>query len=225
MPLHSVPDVELRDHCKRAIEGLEYWLRRLIDQELTTRYGANYLDAIEAGSQRVIRNEIAQRLKSFRDAQPTRYSRPIDAALLNDEIDIICKASLFNNCFKDALFAAFPHGNDEARVFLERLLAPRNALYHANPVSVHDAYRVLCYTTDVIESLKAYYLQENMAQEFNVPTVIQVRDSKGHVVHFSDPQRIVGHADFSNDPLSYLRCGDTISIEVEIDPSFRLHRI
>lgn len=43
MPLHSIPEKDLRDYCRRSIETLEVWLRRLIDEELRKVYGSNYL--------------------------------------------------------------------------------------------------------------------------------------------------------------------------------------
>jgi len=223
MPLHSLKESELRDHCKRAIEGLELWLRRLIHDKLSAAYGGNYLDAARPDGTRVIRSELARTLTERQKNEPKRYSRPIDAALLEDEISIICNPALYKPHFEDALVAAFPLGNDSARVTLERLVGPRNALYHANPVSIHDAYRVLCYTLDVVESLKAYYVKQNMAQQYNVPTVIRVTDSLGHVVSMSTANRHpvgVGSIDYSNDSSAYLHCGDTLTIDVEVDPAF-----
>jgi hypothetical protein len=209
----------LRDHCKRSIEALEHWLRRLIDREFTEKYGAGYLDADRPGSGRLIRGEMARRLKDLAAQHPGRYPRPIDAATLEDIIDLICNPELYRIHFADALSTAFPESHMEARTFLSRLVPPRNALHHANPISVHDAYRVLCYTQDVIAALKEYYRKQNMNQQFNAPTFIRVSDSVGHVFHLSDRD---GPAmlDYSQDNRAYLRFGDTISIEVDVDPTF-----
>jgi len=223
MPLYSIRGSELRDHCKRAIEGLELWLRRLIDDKLSAAYGGNYLDATKPDGGRVIRGELARTLTERQSNEPKRYSRRIDAALLDEEISIICNPALYETHFEDALKPSFPLGAESARVILERLIPPRNALYHANPLSVHDAHRVLCYTLDVIEALKDYYAKQNMAQQYNVPTVIRVTDSLGHVVYLSTANRHPGGfamIDYSNDASAYLRCGDTLSIDVEVDPTF-----
>jgi hypothetical protein len=223
MPLHSVLESELRDHCKRSIEALELWLRRLIDQMLSSVYGPSYIDAIKPGGHRVVKTEIAKRLKERAAKEPSRFHRLIDAALLDDTIDLICNPELYELHFKKALQAAFPNGHPEARTFLERLVPPRNALYHANPISVHDAYRVLCYSLDIISALQTYYRGQNMQQQFNVPTVIRIVDSFGHAV---DRSGLIGHPDgpamldYSRDEQSYLRSGDTLSIEVDVDPSF-----
>ena len=223
MPLYSMPENEMRNHCKRAIEGLEFWLRRLIDNRLSDAYGPNYVDATRADGSRIIRSELSRKLVERLKAEPQRFSRDIDAALLDEQIDIICNPVLYKDHFRVALESLFPQGNEVARTTLQRLIAPRNALYHSNPLSVHAAYRVLCYSMDVVEALKDYYARISMAEQYNVPTVIKVSDSLGRVEHLSGSNRHPnGPAmiDYSNDASAYLRCGDTISIEVEVDPAF-----
>jgi hypothetical protein len=223
MPLYAVPERELRDHCKRTIETLELWLRRLIDDALSASYGANYIDAIKPSGDRVIRNQVGKALKERTAKEPSRFPRVIDAALLDEQIDLICHPELYKSHFKSALGSAFPLGCEEARTFLGRLVKPRNALYHANPVSLLDAHRVLCYSLDVIDALKTYYAKDNLSQQYNVPLIVRVSDSLGHVTNMSGSNRHPqGSAmlDFSLDGASHLRCGDTISIEVEVDPTF-----
>ena len=221
MPLYSLAEKDLRDHCKRAIETLEQWMRRLIDQKLTESYGADYLNAKRTSGDRVIKKGIAEALTERKAKEPDRYPTPISAAVLEDEIELLCKPKLYKEHFADALKSAFPEGNDEARTFLTRLIPIRNALSHSNSISVHDAYRVLCYTHDVIQSIKDYYKAVNMAQLFNAPTIIRVTDSLGHDRPLSDPNRTVAAIlDFSRDNKDFLHCGDTLSIEVDIDPTF-----
>jgi len=224
MPLYTISEAQMRDGCKRAIEGLELWLRRLIDIKLTEAYGQDYLDAQRADKSRAINSGLAKTLTERRSQEPARFVRPIDAAFLADQIQIICNPTLYRDHFADALSDVFPQGNDSARTFLNRLVTPRNALSHANPVSVHDAYRVLCYSMDVVEGLKTYYARVNMANLYNVPTVVKILDSLGHVVYLSSSNRNPdGPAivDYSRDEKSYLRCGDSISITAEVDPTFR----
>lgn len=223
MPLHELTETQLRDACRRQIEGLERWLRRLIDERLIAAYGDNYIDAVKDGGDAVIKSEICRRLKGRLSAEPHRFSRIIDAADLEDAVAIVCKPELYKSHFRDAFADAFPDGCVEARTYLSRLLSPRNALSHARPISVHDAYRVLCYSQDVIASLKTYYRINGMQNQYNVPTAIRVTDSLGHEVVLSDSNRHpVGSAmiDFSQEARAHLRCGDTISIEVDVDPSF-----
>lgn len=221
--LHSMPESEMRDQCKRAIEGLEYWLRRLIDGRLTEAYGPAYVDAIRADGSRILKSEIARDLLERTKAEPRRFSKIIDATFLDEQIEIICNPVLYKDHFKVALGGLFPQGGEVARTTLQRLVAPRNALYHSNPVSIHDAYRVLCYSMDVIEAFKEYYARMSMGRQYNVPTVIRISDSLGRVVHLSDSNRHPdGPAtiDHSKDAAAFLRRGDVLSIEVDIDPTF-----
>ncbi|HEY3622381.1 MAG TPA: hypothetical protein VGL12_08290 [Roseiarcus sp.] len=61
-----------------------------------------------------------------------------------------------------------------------------------------------------------------MKNQFNVPTIIRVVDSLGHVYSFATKHDDSGFkmVDFSRDGKSILRCGDTLSIEIEVDPTF-----
>lgn len=223
MPVHSVSESQLRDSCRRALEGLELWLRRLIDCQLTVSYGPDYVNAQRQDGSRVIKKDLAEILAKRRSGNPTRFIRPVDAAFLPEQIQIVCNPRLYREHFRIALGGAFPGGNECLRILLNRLVESRNALAHANVISAHDAYRILCYSADVIEGLKAYYVEVNMASLYNVPTVVRIIDSLGHVVHLSQSNRNPdGPAivDFSRNEGSYLHCGDTLSIEVEVDPAF-----
>jgi hypothetical protein len=81
----------------------------------------------------------------------------------------------------------------------------------------------LCYAHDVIDCLKEFYKKQNVETEYNVPTILVLRESFGHVVHRSEMIEIgVGclYTTPSGDPARYLRPGDTLSLEVEVDPTF-----
>ena len=223
MSLYRVPESDMRDECKRTIEALELWLRRLIDDKLSETFGSDYLSASRADGPSVIGGKLAHSLLACQSQDPKRFARPIDAALLEDEISIVCNPELYKRCFREALSSVFPDGNDAMRTVLRRLVAARNTLSHANPLSVHDAYRVLCYSMDVIEGLKNYYAEINMSQSYNVPTVVRVWDSLGHEVYLSGANRDADGPvviDYSRDDSAHLRCGDSISIEVNVDPTF-----
>lgn len=223
MPLHTLTQDELRSYCKSAIEALEYWLRRLIDQRLSATHGENFLNALDEHGDNLIKKETRESIVARYQGATDRYSRQIDAALLDDTIGIICKQRLFEQYFREPLQAAFPDGHHEARTFLRRLVEPRNRLYHANTISVRQAEQVICYSNDVINSIKLFYLNNSMSQDYNVPTIIKVEDSFGHSVHDGGIKRNntgAGLIDFRDDSRSDLRPGDTLSIEVEIDPSF-----
>ena len=108
-------------------------------------------------------------------------------------------------------------------MFLERLIEPRNALAHSNPLSIRQAEQVICYSHDVIDAIKLYVEAINMAEDYNAPTIIKVNDSRGLVFHDSEIRKNrtgLGFVRLTEDRSAWLRVGDTLSLEVEVDPSF-----
>lgn len=220
--LQKVTDVELRSICKERIEALEHWLRRLIDDLLAPTY-EDYFVYVDAKGNRLIRGSLSQQVERRRANEPTRYPRKIDAVLLEDAVDIICKPELFRLHFGKPLSEAFPQGREEARTFLSRILVPRNNLAHANAISIRQAEQVICYANDIIESIKNHYRECGMQQEFNVPLILRVTDSFGQV--FMRSQFRPCHdggimKTFLDQPQYFLRPGDTLVLELEVDSSF-----
>jgi hypothetical protein len=220
--MHQYSDSEIRNICKEKLEALEHWLRRLIDLTLTPVYGDIFTYEDEKGN-RLVKAKVSSSVEDRLRKEPTRYSRKIDAILLDDAIDIICKPELFKSHFKEPFNVAFPDGRDVTRTFLKHLSDPRNRLAHANPISSRQAEQVVCYTNDVIDSIKEFYRVENMQVEFNVPLIIKVIDSFGNTYHreniakASTGEILIDH---SNDSNYYLRPNDILTLEVEVDPSF-----
>jgi hypothetical protein len=214
---------DLRQMCRERIESLEYWLRRLIDVTLTQKFG-DYFAYVDEKSNRLISNKIADAIKKRTINEPHRYGRPVDAILFEDAISIICNPQIYPN-FSDALALAFPHGCDVARSFLLRLVEPRNLLAHANPISVRQAEQVVCYTNDVIDSIKAYYKSQNMSQEYNAPSILRYWDSVGNARHRN--QCMLGHdgilLNFVDVPEYHFRPGDYFAFDVEVDAAFQSH--
>ncbi len=220
--IFKLKDSEIRNICKERLEALEHWLRRLIDDELSGAYG-DYFSYEDDKGNRVIKNRLCKDLEERLNRESDRYSRKIDAVLLDDSIDIICNPHLFNKHFKNALSQAFPEGASVARTFMKRLSDPRNRLAHANAISLRQAEQVICYTNDIIESIKKYYRDKNMEEEYNVPLILKVTDSFGNSFHRHQFQECHDGGimkNLSEDPKFYLRPGDMLTLEVEVDPSF-----
>lgn len=220
--LSSFKDSEIRNVCKEKIESLEHWLRRLIEDTLTPVYG-DYFNCADSAGNRLIKSELARQVAGRRASEPLRYPRKIDAVLLENAIDILCNPELFRKHFRSALDAAFPDGREEARTFLSRLLAPRNNLAHANAISVRQAEQIICYSNDVIDSLKGFYREMGMQEAYDVPLILKVTDSFGSVFARAqcDPSPTGGiQLNLVGEPQMHLRPGDVLTIELEIDPSF-----
>lgn len=220
--LLRMSDSEIRSICKDRIESLEHWLRRLIDDMLSPPYG-DYFTHVDSHGNRLIRKSLSDQIDQRRRSEPGRYPRKIDAVLLDDSIAIICNDQLFGLHFRAPLSQAFPEGREEARTFLQRLVAPRNQLAHANAISLRQAEQVVCYSNDVIDSLKAFYIGAGMQSEYNVPLILRVTDSFGSTYMRSQFQANPGGGILKgmyDEPRFYLRPGDTLTVEVEVDPAF-----
>jgi hypothetical protein len=219
--LDEQKDSDIRSICKDRIEALEHWLRRIIDELLKAKYG-DYFKYVDQKGNRLFGQKLIEQVENRRTKEPTRYPRAIDAILLDDAIDIICRPDLWT-LFRVPLQMAFPDGSAEARTFLTRLTDPRNRLAHANPIGIRAAEQVICYSNDVIESLKFYYRDQGMQQQYNVPLILKVTDWLGNVYmknQFSPHPGGGGALDFRARKEYLLRVGDVITIEIEVDPSF-----
>ena len=108
MPFSRLEEEEKRSICKKEIENLENWLRRLVHELLSKEYGKNYLEHKDDNNNYLISRKIMQNVNKRIEDEPTRFPRCIDAFYLSDLIYIICKDDLYNKFFKDPLFKAFP---------------------------------------------------------------------------------------------------------------------
>lgn len=218
MSLHLVPQKDLRDYCRRLIDTLEIWLRQLIHDKLLEAYGENYLEASDGNGKAILGGKLRVPISERRRKAPKRYPRPIDAAQLEETINILCHPKLFAVHFKVAVKEAYPCGCEQARATLEKLIEPRNRLSHSNVITVRDAERIICYVGDAIDSLKSHYAEIGMAKDYNAPRITRVTDSLGNVRIFSENLQHIDSADFRQSRPLYP--GDTISAEVEVDSTF-----
>ena len=221
---HHLPLVTLREICRTTIETLEKWLRRLIEQELRNDYGDNYLWFQDDHGNYIIKKSIRENVKTRRTDEPKRYPRDIDAILLDDAVDILLNPVFYKKYFRESLLDAFPDGQEEGRTFFNRIIEPRNYLSHANPITIRQAEQVICYSNDIIDSLKKYYEMKGMQQMYNVPTIIQISDSKGNSFYDAEinkSRNSTGSASLNLQTSgNELYPGDNLRIEIEVDPTF-----
>ena len=214
-------DIETRDlraHSRDALELLEAWLRRLIHHVLSTKYGADYLDATDQSGNRVVKMDTVKDVRKRIEAEAGRYSREVDALHLEQALDIVCRESLWRAHFRPALEPAFSGNRDSTRAMLQRLVDPRHRLSHQNPVSHHDCLRLLCYSRDVVAAITEYFQTVSGTMEFNAPFFSVARDSLGHEWHFAQPG--TGSVGNHKLPIASLRPGDVLRLEVEVDAAF-----
>ena len=213
-------DEEIRGYCRQVLETLEYWLRQIIDEELTKAFGVNYFDASDKGGSPLISKRSTDEIKGRKSQEPTRFIRLVDAAFLDDIIALICHQELSAPYFRKYFETNYPNGVNELRTILNRLVDPRNRLSHANSISTRNAEQIICYSHDIIDSIKAYYINSKTHMDFNVPRIIRFKDSFGNQVNFNQSNEGHPSVNYKNDEKAFLRPGDTLEIELEIDQSF-----
>jgi hypothetical protein len=214
--MHDQSFEEIRVAARQKLETCELWLRRLIHEVFLDSFGPSYFDEGKHNGNHLFRSEVRKHAIERMSAEASRYKRKIDTLTLDQIVDTLCKKDLYTEFFRPALSEAYPDGNAEARTFLGRLVGVRNALSHSNPISVHDAERAFCYCDDIILSLKSYYEEQNMAQEYNAPRFTRFSDSLGNTEHLLDTQKALSFRDGPS-----LHSGDIIRLEVEVDASFQ----
>ncbi len=200
---------DLRAYCRTAIESLELWGRRLIDDLMTEEYGIDYLHANLPTGENIISTERLRRLEKRRLDEPQRYLRWVDTLFLDDIRYILCKEMFYQKLFKPALDYIYKQGRKEADFYLQALEPIRNNLSHANPISIRQAEKAVCYSHDFIDGIQEYYKDRGKERMWNVPTIIKITDSLGN--QFVNRNNHI-------DQIFYV--GDTYSLNAEIDSSF-----
>lgn len=219
MPFFKLSESEIREISKKHIESLEYWLRRVIHNSLSNYYGEKYWLYRNENEIYIIKKDIREKVSNRLAANGERFSRWIDATLLEHLIDIICKQNLYELHFKPFFESNFPLGREQLRFYLKNLSETRNRLYHVNPISIRQAEQAVCYSNDIIEAIKYNYLQLNRFMDFNAPSILSVTLSNGEK-YYRQQMIKASNGVILNLRNSKFRCGDRIKIELEIDSSF-----
>ena len=216
MALHLVSSEELRVACRQRLESCELWLRRLVHDQLRKEFGENYIDAASIDEHAIfktsIRRHVAARLAAASDH---RYRRPIDTLQLDHLATVICKPDSYGKFFRSAFQREFPMGSEHLRIVINRLVPIRNALSHANPLTINDAERALCYSSDIISSLTKHYADIGMNQEFDAPMFTRFSDSIGDVEYPKSSEEQINFVG-----RRALRCGQNVRFEVEVDSHY-----
>lgn len=222
--MNDLTEAERKDLARRHLDSAESWLRRIIESKLLPQFGPNYLD--EAGGCKVISKDIRRQISQRFLSDRTRFPRIIDAADLGHAVAIALHPELYSQNFRDALQLAFPEGAPEARTFLGRLEEIRNKIAHGGTCSQRDLERAVCYSNDLIDSIRKYFKERNMERQFNVPTFIRMVDNRGNDFHLTHDAGRHGHfIDIRDRGSGDLYVGDELVIEAEIDPAFTGYRV
>lgn len=219
MPFLKLSELELRELAKQHIEALEFWLRRVVEEGLVAAAGVTYWQNEPPIIREKVRSQINERISK---SPSGRFPRWIDATLLEHLIELICRNDLFDNYYKPHFIEIFSISFSERREYLkfilEKLAIVRNALYHINPLSVRQVEQAVCYTNDILDSIKNHYQKTNRQMSFNVPSIFTFSDSLGRVIHYRNNAPEWKHINYEGVRTFYL--GDRVRFSVEIDASF-----
>lgn len=214
---YTYTEEQLRSICRQSIESLEMWARRLIHEKFTKKYGPEYVDYKITSENYLIKKEVREHIQAMLKKEPQRFHRAVDTLFFEHIIYFLCNPAFYHDLFSEALEYAYPNGNNEVRTFLNRIIPIRNALSHSNPISIRQAEQAICYSHDFVDGLKKYYKAKGMEQMWNVPRIIRITDSLGNSYDNSTDT----HGQQSIFDLNYaFNCGDTYSVNIDVDSSF-----
>lgn len=209
-------ETEIRNSAKEALESLEHWSRRVINDKFVEKYGADYFDYKLESGENLIKGEILRNISDRMREDPNRFPRKIDAILMEDIAYFLCKDSFYSDFFKEILEHDFS-GQDEVRSRMKILKDIRNKLYHGNPISYREAEQAICYSHDFIDCYKAHYIEIGKEKEYNVPFFVKVEDSLGRCGYRDETKLEKLSLPYEK---TKLRPGDVYKIWVEVDDSF-----
>lgn len=216
---NNTPDTlvrEARDEiARRYLDSAENWLRKLAHYKL----GGERADYITGGKWKKDRmNAAVSKLTKY----PDKYKRQIDSTTFEQLIYIVCHPEYWKDNFHPALQSAYPLGAEEARIFLERLKDIRNDVSHGQSCSARQLERAICYSNDVSDSIKLFFRDINMGQEYDVPMFTKYSDNAGNSSNFEGISVEINNRilDLRKSQTGDLRPGDTLVAQIEVDQSY-----
>lgn len=219
----NMTNVEIREVSRTTIESLEMWIRRLIDSQMRIKYGESYIYFQKSSGDYIVKKAVREKVRMRKETESNRFPRDIDALDLDNAKEILFHPELYPE-FREALIEVFPVGVEMGRAIMDRIVGSRNHLAHANHISTRQAEQSICYSHDIIDSIKNYYTKVGKEKMYNVPSIIQYMDSIGTIKYepeINASRNDVGaHFAFNNNEEKLLYPGDMLTLEVEVDPSF-----
>lgn len=206
-----------KDSARRHIEQLEKWLRSIIDYELNSAYGNDYLRYTDKAGQKIIKKKILDNITNRIKKEPKRYTRIIDATLTGELKYIICKEELFDLYFKKYFDNL---SREDVLKKLTKVEQARNPLFHSNEISETQFYQVLCYSKELTNEMKQYYSKNNLENEFNLPLITKFIEHNNGIEILRN--KFLGFTDGTKGVKIFenIFVGEELRFEIEVDPTF-----
>lgn len=103
---------------------------------------------------------------------------------------------------------------------LDRLVDHRNPLMHGHACGVRALEQCVCYSNDLIDACKAFFMKINKERQYDAPTFTRFTDSNGNIFHVTAPEGQNSIFDAREGANGTLHVGDVVTFEVEIDESY-----
>lgn len=203
--------------ARRYVDAAESWLRKLIHHQLQAHRGDYYLTA---GG--VLKTAETKSLQAKIASDPAKYPREVDATSFEQAQKIVCHCDRWEPYFATMLGSAYPLGYLECQHFLNRLISVRNDLQHGRTCSARGLEQAICYTNDLSDAIKAFFREQNMTREYDVPMFVKYVDSLGNQSTLENVSTVISSRiiDWRTNGIGDLRPGDTLVAEVTVDPTF-----
>lgn len=107
---HDYTQEELRAYCRSCIESLEIWARRLVHEKMSETYGADYLNAVLATGEPLVKADIKKHVRTMMAKEPDRFKRPVDTLFIDQIIYFLCNPKWYKNLFKESMDYIYPQG-------------------------------------------------------------------------------------------------------------------
>ncbi|MGN7878425.1 hypothetical protein [Ensifer sp. 22460] len=203
--------------ARNYVDAAEGWLRKLIHYQLTPAFGATYLSAggiLKSPETLAIRKKV--------EGGHTKFSREVDATTFGQAKKIVCHPDRWDKHFSVALERAYPLGQLECAIFLDRLIAIRNDLQHGRGCSARQVEQAICYTNDLADAVKVFFREKNMVRDYDVPLIVGYSDSLGNQSTLEDVSLNMSNRniDWRRHGSGDLYPGDVLTAEVKVDPTF-----
>lgn len=100
--LWNMTELEARDLCKHRLDMMELWSRRLIEETFSEEYGKDYFNFKFDNGTPLVKNEIIKQVQDRIDSNPKRYSRKVDALVMENLkyffVEMICIRYILKMC-------------------------------------------------------------------------------------------------------------------------------
>ena len=218
--LSTLPYEFIREKSRQNLENLELWLKRLLNEKLTTHFGTDYIHYQFSHGGFLFKKEIREYVEKKFETEPSRFHNHIDTFLLDHLIYTLCKQDIYDLGVGD-IFKESYKTSSVLHDSLFTLIEPRNKLSHANLKLSHlEIYRILFHTSQIISCIQIYYVKAGKEKMYNVPQILHITSSTGEKKDFPEERSSKYFTLKENWDNNVFFPGDTIRLDIAVSPEF-----